>query len=194
METEELELVRRVRSGDADAFRGIVDRYSKTLWKAAWRVLGDAEAAEDAVQDAFLRAWRSFESFDDRAELATWLYRIAVNAAIDLSRKRRRTYGGDVPLPEDLDGEVTARSEEPAPDRRVISSEVARRARATLEGLSDAERTAFLLRHFEGRSIAEIARALGKNENATKQSVFRAASKLRSALAPFVEVSHGEPA
>lgn len=194
MEAEELELVRRVRSGDADAFRGIVERYSKTLWKAAWRVLGDAEAAEDAVQDAFLRAWRSFASFDDRAELATWLYRIAVNAAIDLSRKRRRTFGADVPLPEDLDGEVTTPSEEPAPDRRVISGEVARRARATLEGLSDAERTAFLLRHFEGRSIAEIARALGKNENATKQSVFRAASRLRTALAPFVEVSHGEPA
>lgn len=194
MEAEELELVRRVRSGDADAFRGIVERHSKTLWKAAWRVLGDAEAAEDAVQDAFLRAWRSFSSFDDRAELATWLYRIAVNAAIDLARKRRRTFGADVPLPEDLDGEVTTPSEEPAPDRRAISGEVARRARATLEGLSDAERTAFLLRHFEGRSIAEIARALGKNENATKQSVFRAASKLRTALAPFVEVSHGEPA
>jgi RNA polymerase sigma-70 factor (ECF subfamily) len=194
MEAEELELVRRVRSGDADAFRGIVERYSKTLWRAAWRVLGDADAAEDAVQDAFLRAWRSFGSFDDRAELSTWLYRIAVNAAIDLTRKRRRTFGADVPLPEDLDGEVTTPSDEPAPDRRVISSEVARRARATLQGLSDAERTAFLLRHFEGRSIAEIARALGKNENATKQSVFRAASKLRTALAPFVEVSHGEPA
>jgi RNA polymerase sigma-70 factor (ECF subfamily) len=194
MEAEELELVRRVRSGDADAFRGIVDRYSRTLWKAAWRVLGDGDAAEDAVQDAFLRAWRSFGSFDDRAELATWLYRIAVNAAIDLSRKRRRTFGADVPLPEDLDGEVTTPSEEPSPERRVTSGEVARRARATLEGLSDAERTAFLLRHFEGRSIAEIARALGKNENATKQSVFRAASKLRTALAPFVEVSHGEPA
>lgn len=194
MDSDELELVQRARAGDAEAFRGIVDRYSRALWKAAWRVLGDAEAAEDAVQNAFLRAWKAIGRFDERAELSTWLYRIAINAAIDLRRARRRAAPASQPLPVDLDGESTATSDDPGPHRRAVSSEVARRTRAALEGLPDAERTAFLLRHFEGRSIAEIARALGKRENAAKQSIFRAVRKLRRALGPLTELSHGEPA
>jgi RNA polymerase sigma-70 factor (ECF subfamily) len=199
MEASELERVRRARGGDAEAFREIVECYSRSLWKATWRVLGDGPAAEDAVQEAFLRAWKSLSTFDERAELSTWLYRIAVNAAIDQRRSRRRRIGVTQPLPEDLNGESIAVSEEPGPDRRARSAEVARRTREALESLPDGERTALLLRHFEGRSIAEIAQVLAKSENAAKQTVFRAVQKLRSALAPLTdhrprEARHGEPA
>lgn len=99
MEASELDLVRRIRQGDAEAFQPIVETYSRRLFKAAWRVLGDAEAAEDAVQEAFLRAWRAFSTFDERAELATWLYRIAVNAAVDQARSRRRRAFAAAELP-----------------------------------------------------------------------------------------------
>jgi RNA polymerase sigma-70 factor (ECF subfamily) len=194
MDAAELDLVRRARGGDAEAFRGIVETHSRPLWRAAWRILGDPEAAEDAVQEAFLRAWRALASFDEAAELSTWLYRIAVNAAIDQRRGRRRRQAIAAPLPTDLDGEVAVRTDEPDPHRRAVSGEVARRARAAIESLPDAERTALLLRHFEGRSIAEIALALGRGENAAKQTVFRAVRKLRSALGPLTEISHGEPA
>jgi len=194
MDASELELVRRARDGDAEAFRRIVETYSKTLWGAAWRVLGDADAAEDAVQEAFLRAWRSFATFDDRAELSTWLYRVAVNAAIDLRRKRTRAESRSAEMPLDFDGELAVAGAEPDAHRRLESAEIARATRETLATLSDAERTAFLLRHYEGRPIAEIALALGKNENATKQSIFRAVRKLRLALAPHVEWSHAEQA
>lgn len=192
MEPTELELVRSAQEGDAEAFRGIVDRYSRGLWNAAWRVLGDGEAAEDAVQEAFLRAWRALDRFDERAELSTWLYRIAINAAIDQRRMRRRREGISAPLAEDFDGQPRARTEEPDPHRRALSGEIARRTRAELERLPAAERTAFLLRHFEGRSIAEIAATLGKGENAAKQAVFRAVRKLRRVLGPLTELSHGE--
>lgn len=194
MEPSELELVRRARSGDAEAFRALVEMHSRPLWRAAWRVLGDAEGAEDAVQEAFLRAWRALSSFDERAELATWLYRIAVNAALDQRRSRWRRRPVDAPLPVDLDGEVASPSGEPDPHRRAVSAEIARSARAAIDRLPEAERTAFLLRHFEGRSIAEIARALGRGENAAKQTVFRAVRKMRAALAPLTEISHVESA
>jgi RNA polymerase sigma-70 factor (ECF subfamily) len=192
MEANERELVRRMRTGDPDAFRELVESYSRPLFKAAWRVLGDGEAAEEAVQVAFVRAWRGLDTFDDRAELATWLYRIAVNAAIDLRRRERRRPAE--PLPTDLDGEPRTRSAEPDPYRRAVSSEIARRTREAIAELTPAERTALLLRHFEGRPIAEIARALGKGENATKQTVFRAVRKLRLALGPLTELRHGQPA
>jgi RNA polymerase sigma-70 factor (ECF subfamily) len=194
MQAVEIERVRRSRSGDQEAFRGIVDAYSRPLYRAAYRVLGDAGAAEDAVQEAFLRAWRGLSRFDEKAELSTWLYRIAINAAIDVRRERQRHGAMDAQLPEDLDGQVAATSEEPDAHRHAASRAAVDLARKAIDQLPDAERTAILLRHFEGCSIAEIARALGGGENAAKQAVFRAVRKLRAVLGPHMEMSRGEPA
>lgn len=194
MDAAELEQVRRARGGDAEAFRGIVDAYSRPLWRAAFRVLDDAAAAEDAVQEAFLRAWRALDRFDERAELSTWLYRIAINAAIDLRRERgrREAFAGN--LPEDFSGQVTVRSTEADPHRHAFSRQLVDRAQQAIATLPENERVAILLRHFEGRSTAEIARALGGDENAAKQAVFRAVHKLRAVLTPLMEVSRGESA
>jgi RNA polymerase sigma-70 factor (ECF subfamily) len=192
MEAAELETVRRARAGDAEAFRGIVEAYSRPLWKAAFRVLGDAEAAEDAVQETFLRAWKALDRFDERAVLSTWLYRIAINAAIDLRRERgrRQTFAG--PLPEDFHGQVTVKASEPDQHRQAFGRELIARAREVIAGLPESERTAILLRHFEGCTTAEIAHVLGGDENAAKQVVFRAVRKLRAVLTPLMEVSRNE--
>lgn len=193
MEPDLLDSLRRAREGDEAAFRPIVERYSKPLWRAAWRVLGDPEAAEDAVQEAFLRAWKALASFDERAELGSWLHRIAVNAAIDQRRAARRRAPVSIEMIDDFDGQPAgATSAEPDPLRRAVSGELADRLRETLAELSDPERTAFLLRHYEGRPIVEIARVLDKSENAAKQCIFRAVRKLRAALEPLRELSHAE--
>ena len=192
MDSAELERVRRARGGDRDAFRGIVEAHSRPLFRAAYRVLGDAGAAEDAVQEAFLRAWRALSRFDEKAELSTWLYRITINAAVDVRRERKRHGAMDAQLPESLDGEIAARSEAPDAHRHAVSRDAVSRAREAIEQLPEAERVAILLRHFEGRSIAEIAAALGGGESAAKQAVFRAVRKLRAVLAPHVEMSRGE--
>jgi RNA polymerase sigma-70 factor (ECF subfamily) len=192
MEAAELERIRRARNGDAEAFRGIVEAYSRPLWRAAFRVLGDGTAAEDAVQDAFLHAWRALDRFDEQAEFSTWLYRITINAAIDHRRERRRREARSGPLPEDFDGQPTVRSDAPDPHRQAYWREMADRAQDAISDLPEAERTAILLRHFEGCSIAEIARVLGGGENSAKQSVFRAVRKLRAILGPMMEMSRGE--
>jgi RNA polymerase sigma-70 factor, ECF subfamily len=192
MEAAELERVRRARGGDAEAFRSIVETYSRPLWRAAFRVLDDPVAAEDAVQDAFLHAWRALDRFDEQAELSTWLYRITINAAIDHRRERKRREARSEPLPEDFDGQVTARSPAADPHRQAYWREMAGHAQEAISDLPEAERTAILLRHFEGRSIAEIARVLGGGENAAKQAVFRAVRKLRAVLGPLMEISRGE--
>ncbi len=194
MDAAEVERVRRARSGDADAFREIVGVYSRPLWRAAWRILGDAEGAEDAVQETFLRAWRSLDRFDDRADLSTWLYRIAINAAIDQRRERRRRDALATRVPDDIERHLAAKSSEPDPHRRALSAEILRYAREAIAQLSDDERVAILLRHFEGRSIAEIALALGSGESAAKQAVFRAVHKVRVALGPLTEMSRGKTA
>ena len=199
MDPRDLQLVRQVLAGDTDAFEGIVAAHSRAVYGLAYRVTGNAQAAEDAVQETFLRAFRFLSSFDQRAELGTWLHRIAVNAAIDQGRRTRRERAARVDLP--AEGDLSLQ-EVPAPDagpeRQTLAAEIRQRTEAALADLSPSERAAFVLRHYEGRSIAEISSTLGKRDNATKQSIFRAVRKLRIALAPLAPMNqeslHEEPA
>jgi RNA polymerase sigma-70 factor (ECF subfamily) len=112
-----------------------------------------------------------------------------MNADIDLRRQRTRREALVGALPEDARGEVTVRSSAADPQRQAVWRQLADRAREVLGDLSEAERTAVLLRHFEGCTTAEIARAMGGDESAAKQAVFRAVRKLRAALVPLMEVS-----
>jgi RNA polymerase sigma-70 factor, ECF subfamily len=194
MDVAELERIRRARGGEPEAFRLIVEAYSQPLWRAAFRILGDPGVAEDAVQETFLRAWRALDRFDEKAEFSTWLYRIAINAAIDKRRERKRREPFSAALPEDVDGRVTARSTAADPQRSALWRDLVEHAREAIAGLPETERTAILLRHFEGCSITEIATALGAKESAAKQAVFRAVQKLRTVLGPLMKERRNESA
>jgi RNA polymerase sigma-70 factor, ECF subfamily len=186
MERTETSVVERARSGDPEAFRELVESYSPRLFRLAYRITGDEQSAEDAVQETFLKAYRALGRFDARAQFGTWLHRIAVNSALELVRKqqRHRSQGADQePLP----------APEPGPDRLALSLEVERAVRSALGDLSPMERTAFVLRHFEGRSIAEICDQLGLGASAGKQAVFRAVKKLRRVLEPLVQRQEVRP-
>jgi RNA polymerase sigma-70 factor (ECF subfamily) len=189
MTTEETQALARVRAGDPDGFEVIVRLHARTLQRLAVRIVGDPAAAEDVVQDAFLRAYRAIDGFRDGSELLPWLRRIASNVAIDHLRRSRP----EAPLEvRDGQGGWVARepaAESPLPDRNAASAQVRAAAQRAMHRLSADERAAFVLRHLEGRSIAEIGRTLGKGDNATKQSIFRAVKKLRQALAGFSEMA-----
>lgn len=184
MDEIEAQLVERARRGEAEAFRRLVERHSPRLFRLAFRITGDEQAAEDAVQEALLRAYRALPRFDARSQFGTWLHRIAVNAALELARKGRRRAHEE--RGEGTDDLAPLPSPEPGPDRRVQSLEVERAVRSALAELSPMERTAFVLRHFEGRSIAEICGALGIGQSAGKQAIFRAVKKLRRVLEPLM--------
>jgi RNA polymerase sigma-70 factor (ECF subfamily) len=143
---------------------------------------GNEQDAEDVVQETFLRAYRQLHRYEARASFGTWLYRIASNYTLDLMRSRSRHR--QVAMEESA--EPAMASEAPGPDRLLLGDEVQRTVAATLDELSQQERTAFVLRHFEGQSIEEIGSALGLSGSAAKQSIFRAVQKLRRALDPLV--------
>ena len=192
MERTETSVVERAREGDAEAFRELVEAYSPKLFRLAFRITGDEQTAEDAVQEAFLRAYRSLGRFDARSQFGTWLHLIAVNAALELVRKQQRHHSHHRSHHQEEEQQPLP-SPDPGPDRIALGLEVERAVRSALGDLSPMERTAFVLRHFEGRSIAEICDQLGLGASAGKQAVFRAVKKLRRVLEPLVQRQEVRP-
>ena len=175
--------VAQARAGDSEAFRLLVERYSRALFRLAYRMTGNEHDAEDVVQEAFLKAYRSLDRFEERSQVRSWLYRIAANCAFDVLRARQRRESRLDSVDSDESPELPA--DEPGPERLALGSDVRRRVDAALERMSPRERAAFVLRHFEGRSLKEIGHALDLDPNAVKQSVCRAVRKARLVLAPL---------
>ena len=176
-------------AGDSDEFRALVERHSRTIFRLAYRMTGNEHDAEDVVQETFLRAYRRLPQFENRASLSTWLHRITVNCALDLLRSRQRHNTGHEPIDTvSPDGKLALPAKEPAPDRLLFSSEVQQQVTAALASLSPKEKVAFVLRHFEQKSIEEISRTMGLRSAAAKNNIFRAVKKLRKALEPLVSV------
>ncbi|HSB64525.1 MAG TPA: sigma-70 family RNA polymerase sigma factor [Thermoanaerobaculia bacterium] len=187
MEESDEAAIARVRLGDLDAFRLLVDRHGRSIHRLAYRITCSQEDAQDMTQEAFIKAYRRLDKFDSRASFATWLRCIASNCCLDLLRSRRRR------LETAFSEGESFPSRAPGPDRVAQSTDLSRDVLATLRTLSPRERAAFILRHFEGLSIAEIGPALGLSRNGTKQSIFRAVRKLRRALGPHVGSFTGAP-
>ena len=190
MELSDSVAVAQARAGDSGAFRVLVERHSRNLFRLAYRMTGHQQDAEDVVQETFLRAYRQLSKFDDRASFGTWLYRIAANCSLDMIRARKRRGAQSEPAADDAPDPMQSISDPaPTPDRLALSGEVGRSVAAVLDDLSEMERTAFVLRHYEGMCIEDIGRTLGVQPNAAKHSIFRAVQKLRRALEPLVSTA-----
>ncbi len=190
MEMTDVTAVSQARDGDADAFRFLVQSHSRAIFRVAYRMTANEHDADDVVQETFLRAYRQIERFEERANFSTWLHRIAINCSLDLLRARSRHdkhYGGD-PSSEEMSAVI--KTDDPQPDRLLLSSELQSHVTKALERLSGNERTAFILRHFEGMPVEEIGKTLGIQVNAAKHTIFRAVKKLRESLEPFVRQTH----
>ncbi|HUI76206.1 MAG TPA: RNA polymerase sigma factor [Candidatus Acidoferrum sp.] len=189
--------IERVLAGDRDAYRVLVERYGRDIYRLAYRMTGNSHDAEEVVQEAFLRAYQKLENFEARANFRTWVYRIAANYAIDRMRQRRSDESHrELPGKKMEDGQqlepldlITDAA--PSPERLARSAQLANHMEAALQRLTPAERTAVVMRHWEGCAIEEIATVLHSNSSAAKNTIFRAVQKLRRALTPFTE-AHAE--
>ncbi|HXR39446.1 MAG TPA: sigma-70 family RNA polymerase sigma factor [Terracidiphilus sp.] len=181
--------IQAVLAGDKDAYGALVVRHSHTLFRVAFRITGNEADAEDVVQEAFLRGYRKLDGFESRANFSTWIYRIAVHCALDRVKHRRADEANLVGrVSESTDPEqdqVQVADQAAGPEQLLLSSEIGSMQLAALHSLTPTERTAFVLRHMEDRTTAEIGAALGIEPNAAKQAVFRAVQKMRRRLAPL---------
>ena len=185
--------VERTLAGDREAYRVLVERHSRNVYRLAYRMTGNQHDAEEVVQEAFLRAYHKLSQFAARANFGTWVYRIAANYAIDRMRQRK-SEDANRALPArateegaEMDLMSTVPDAAPSPERLAQSGQLAAQMRRALRDLTPAERTAFVMRHWGGSGIEEIAAALNSSASAAKNTVFRSVQKLRKALEPFVE-------
>ena len=185
--------VERTLAGDREAFRVLVEKHSHNVFRLAYRMTGNQHDAEEVVQEAFLRAYQKLEQFAARANFGTWVYRIAANYAIDRLRQRksedaqRENPGRESDDGVERDVMAAVPDKAPSPERLAQSTQLAEQMRRALQELTPAERTAFVMRHWKGSGIEEIAGALKSSTSAAKNTVFRSVQKLRKALEPFVE-------
>ncbi|MEO7641190.1 MAG: RNA polymerase sigma factor [Ramlibacter sp.] len=179
------ELAARAAAGDAEAFRAIMRRHNQLLFRTARSVLKDDAEAEDALQDAYLNAWRALGSFREEARLSTWLVRIVLNEAL---RRLRRAPSRVISL--DTGAELPDAQPEAAmqadpneqPDRLAGRAQLRRLMEARIDGLPELFRTVFVLRAVEELTVEETAAALQVPEATVRTRFFRARGLLRESL------------
>jgi RNA polymerase sigma-70 factor (ECF subfamily) len=186
MGNDDYAIIRNVLAGDKDAYGLLVARHSPSVFRVAFRITENDADADEVVQEAFLRGYRNLERFNAQANFRTWIYRIAMNCALDVLNKTRKDAA--LSVTEEYDAEqatVQLADESAGPERLLLSQEIETRRQSAMKKLTPTERLAFALRHMEDRSTEEIAAALGIAPNSAKQAVFRAVQKLRQSLAPL---------
>lgn len=177
-----------LKAGDMEEFARLVDIYSNQVYRVALKILNDPLDAEDVLQETFIKALRALPSFEGRSSLSTWLYRIAVNEALMLVRKRRPNLVSIDADREDDESEI-----EPVeivdwcclPEGDLLSAEARKFLDIAVQHLSPALRAVFILRDLEGLSVKETAEALSLTETAVKTRLLRARLKLREELSVY---------
>ncbi len=182
-QAEEVALARLAQAGDQAAFATLVQRYSGAVFNQAYRMLNDTHEAEDAVQEVFLRAFRSLASFKPERRLVTWLLAIGSHYCIDRLRRRRHTW-----LTLD-DVAFWLPSGDPGPERLALLDERRTAVQRALQRLAPTYRGVTVLRYWHDLSYLEIAEALNLSEGTVKTRLHRARKLIAEALEAEGEVN-----
>ncbi|MFS8975894.1 RNA polymerase sigma factor [Cupriavidus necator] len=193
--TTDAELVASARAGTASAFEVIMRRNNRLLFRTARGVVPDDAEAQDVVQETYLRAFTSLDSFRSEAALSTWLARIAINVALTAQRKRRRLVQMETRVEEeDLPGEPSRENvmsfrtaDDESPEAMAERGQVRDLLQAAVENLPPIYRCVFILRAVEDMSVEETAYCLGVSGDVVKTRFLRARTMLRESLAEEVK-------
>lgn len=182
-QSDEATLARRAQAGDGAAFGELVQRYAGAVFNQAYRMLGDAHEAEDAVQEVMLRAYSRIDTYDPTRRFVTWLLTIGSNHCIDRLRRRRLRW-----LTLD-DVAFWLPTQEAGPERSALAAEQRDTVQRALQRLPESYRGVTVLRYWHDLSYLEIAEALGLTEATVKTRLHRARKMLEEALVAEGETS-----
>ena len=177
---EESVLIRRAANGDAAAFNSLMELHERRMYAVALRMCGNPEDAQDCLQEAMLRIFRSIAGFKAQSSFSTWVYRITMNTCLDELRKRKNRPSTS------LDGLVDAGwspvDAGETPERHTLRREVRQTLQAMISELPEDMRAAVVLRDIQGYSYDEIAEMLDTNVGTIKSRISRGREKLREKI------------
>lgn len=184
------QLMLRVRDGDDESFRVLLERHRGSVIRFVYRMVQDQAISEELAQEVFLRVYRTRATYEPTAKFTTWLFRIAANLAINWLRDGRNDRAS-LRLDTEGDGGMRAREvadREPSVEQRLVYETKLRQVREAIALLPEKQRAAVLMHKYEGMEYPRIAEVLGCSESAVKSLLFRAYEILRTRL---VHLSRG---
>lgn len=184
--SEDSLLVERVRQGDKAAFSALVESYQTPVYNLAYRMLGNADEAEDATQESFLRAYTRLGSYNNTKPFKTWLFAIAAHHCIDRLRKRRLIW---LSLDTTLPPHPALSDSRPGPEESAVQSERQEMVQQMLNTLKPKDRIMVILRYWYDHSYEEIAEVTGASVSAVKSRLHRARNALAESMSERQAVS-----
>lgn len=183
---EDLAIIEQFQSGDLSAFDELMKRYKKQIFSYIYRLVKNWEDTDDLTQEVFIKVFQALPRWKPRAKFSTWLYTIARNVCIDYHRaKSRRRPSYSIDDEDIIYGTPSADDVYSDPEKVVIEKETGKMIRDAIEQLSDRQKEVFVLYHYQGLQIKEIAEVLGVAEGTVKIHQHRAVKKLRESLKQY---------
>ncbi|MEO8232136.1 MAG: RNA polymerase sigma factor [Ignavibacteriota bacterium] len=176
------ELIINAQNGDVLAFEELMYRYDKMVLRIALKYTGNSDDSKDIYQDVFIKVFKGLSNFQFKSEFSTWLFRIATNTCITFKRKYNMTKHFSLNDDEDSNFLSSIPDDESLPDKLVANSEQGEKIDAALNNLSPNQKMSFLLKHYEGYKIREIAEMMNCKEGTIKKYLFEAVRKLKLQL------------
>lgn len=199
MATDDLTLVKRVKTGDQRAFKLLVERYQRKIYAVALGMVKDKEEALDISQEAFVKVYKYLDHFKGDSSFYTWLYRITVNICIDALRKKQALRGEQVELDEAVKMD-TAEANIGAlgsrlgtnPQKSALRKELAEKIQQALETVPEKHRAILLLREVEGMSYEDLSRTLEIPKGTVMSRLFHARTKVQKILSEYLELDESK--
>lgn len=191
MNKEEELLIRKAQRGNLQAFENLVHRYDVKIMRLIFNMVNDVEDTRDLYQEVFMKVFKSIKTFRFQSEFYTWLFRIAVNSCSNYrKRKAYHQYASleDYLKEEDGQWRIVITDETRNPEQLMINNELNDQIQKSIDKLSPKQKSVFILKHYHGYKLSEIANILNCAEGTVKNYMFRAVQKMKQSLAEYHQI------
>jgi len=191
MDREEQALIKEAQRGNVWAFESLIKKYDRRVMQLAYSLVNNSSDAEDIYQEVFIRVYKNLYRFRFKSEFSTWLYRIVVNYCINFRKRKSRTrfYSIDMEKEDSIENwKISLKYENNDPEDIVLNKELSNQINMALDRLSAQQKTVFILRHYQGHKLKEIAKIMKCTEGTIKNYLFRATQKMQTFLKDYANI------